>query len=102
MVGGLYGLQLQSCFFGESMFSKTTNASKLCLLFLISILKKYNYHLLDSQFYNTHLLQFGAYEITNDEYQKELKKGLKKKNTFPKKLNYSESISILQSLTQTS
>ena len=84
------------------MFSKVSNASKLCLLILISILIKYDYFLLDSQFYNPHLIQFGGYEILDTDYQKKLKKALTKDNTFPEKFTHSESISILQSLTQTS
>lgn len=84
------------------MFSKITNASKHCLTFLVSILIKYDYLLLDSQFYNPHLVQFGAYEISDDEYQIKLKIALEKKSTFPSKITYSESVSILQSLTQTS
>ena len=84
------------------MFSKTPNTSKHCLLFLISILIKYNYYILDSQFYNSHLIQFGAYEVLDEQYQKKLKHGLKKNNIFPSQMNHSESISILQSLTQTS
>ncbi len=84
------------------MFSQVTNSSKYCLLVLISVLIKNNFILLDSQFYNQHLIQFGAYEISDDEYQKKLKKGLIKNNDFDKKINYSECISILQSLTQIS
>jgi leucyl/phenylalanyl-tRNA--protein transferase len=102
LIGGLYGITIGSCFFGESMFSKITNASKQCLLFLVSILIKYDYLLLDSQFYNPHLVQFGAYEISDQDYQNKLKIALAKKNVFPTKINYSESVSILQSLTQTS
>ena len=84
------------------MFSKISNASKHCLLFLVSILIKYDYLLLDSQFYNPHLVQFGAYEILDDDYQNKLKIALAKKCTFPGKITYSESVSILQSLTQIS
>jgi len=102
LVGGLYGLHIKSCFFGESMFNKVTNSSKLCLLYLISILIKYDYYLLDSQFYNPHLIQFGAYEILDKDYQNILKIGLTKKRIFPNRMTYSESISILQSLIQTS
>ena len=58
-----------------------TDTSKLCLLFLISILKNHNFHLLDSQFYNSHLVQFGAYEISNQKYQLQLKIGINK-NVF--------------------
>ena len=69
LIGGLYGVHIKGCFFGESMFSKISNASKHCLLFLVSILIKYDYLLLDSQFYNPHLVQFGAYE--NSKYKRE-------------------------------
>ena len=102
LIGGLYGIHIKSCFFGESMFSKISNTSKYCLLFLISILIKNDFNILDSQFYNPHLIQFGAYEISDIEYQKKLKSALLKKRFFQKKINYSESISILQDLTQTS
>ena len=69
IVGGLYGIHIGKCFFGESMFSLQNNTSKFCLLFLISILSNKQFILLDSQFYNSHLLQFGAYEITNKSYE---------------------------------
>jgi leucyl/phenylalanyl-tRNA--protein transferase len=102
LAGGLYGLHLGGCFFGESMFSNITNTSKHCLLFLISNLKKNNFRILDSQFYNPHLVQFGSYEILDKEYQNKLKTALKKKCFLQKNMTHSESISILQSLTQTS
>ena len=102
LVGGLYGVHIGSCFFGESMFSKISNASKLCLIYLILILIKNEFLLLDSQFYNSHLLQFGAYEISDLQYQKELKKGLAKKNQFIDNFNFQESLLILHSLIQTS
>jgi len=98
LIGGLYGVHIGGCFFGESMFSKIDNTSKYCLLYLISILKDNNFYLLDSQFYNPHLLQFGAYEIINDEYLKILKKGVKKNCSFPESFDYQKSISILQLL----
>ena len=60
------------------MFSKVTNSSKLSLLYLISILINNNFKLLDSQFYNKHLIQFGAYEILDYNYQIKLKKSLTK------------------------
>ena len=84
------------------MFSKISNSSKLSLLYLISILIKNKFELLDSQFYNAHLIQFGAYEILDYEYQSRLKNSLSKKCLFNNKIDYSDSISILQSLTQTS
>ena len=102
IIAGLYGLKIGSCFFGESMFGDVSNSSKLCLLFLISILKKNNFNLLDSQFYNPHLLQFGSYEIYDSEYQKILKKNINKNCFFPHSFNYDESISILQFLSHKS
>ena len=102
LVGGLYGLHIGGCFFGESMFSSASNVSKLCLLFLISILLKENFNLLDSQFYNPHLLQFGAYEISNFEYQVKLKDGINKKNIFLENYNHQESVSILHSISHKS
>ena len=84
------------------MFSKTTNASKLCLLYLITILLKNKFTLLDSQFYNSHLLQFGAYEVFDFEYQKKLKKGLIKKSQFVDNFSFQESLTILHSFIHTS
>lgn len=102
LVGGLYGIHIGGCFFGESMFSKINNASKLSLLYLISILKDNNFKLLDSQFYNPHLLQFGAYEILDDEYQEKLKNLLNLNCKFPNNLTFQKSVSILQSLSHKS
>ena len=67
LIGGLYGVHIGGCFFGESMFSKVSNTSKFCLLYLIAILKKNLFSVLDSQFFNKHLVQFGAFEINNEE-----------------------------------
>lgn len=97
LIGGLYGVHLGGCFFGESMFSLVKNTSKLCLLYLISILKNQNFSLLDSQFYNSHLIQFGAYEISDQEYQIKLKNGLKDKCCFPDKFTYNNSLTELHS-----
>ena len=102
LIAGLYGVHIGSCFFGESMFSKKTNTSKLTLLYLISVLIKNKFSLLDSQFYNQHLVQFGGYEVPDIKYQALLKKGLNKKSNFENNLNFHESLSILQSLTHTS
>ena len=98
LVGGLYGLHIGGCFFGESMFSSVSNVSKLCLLFLISILLKEKFSLLDSQFYNQHLLQFGAYEISDAMYQKKLSNEIKKKCVFLENYSYRESIYNLHSI----
>jgi leucyl/phenylalanyl-tRNA--protein transferase len=68
MCGGLYGVSMGKVFFGESMFHKTSNASKIALVFLNSWLLENGYKLLDCQFINDHLLQFGAKEIPQNEY----------------------------------
>lgn len=68
LVGGLYGLSIGAAFFGESMFSLRTNASKVALVHLAARLKMGGYRLLDAQFPNPHLEQFGALEISETEF----------------------------------
>lgn len=68
LVGGLYGVSLGGTFCGESMFSTVTDASKIALIYLAAHLKQRGYSLLDSQFRNPHLDQFGLYEIPQEEY----------------------------------
>jgi leucyl/phenylalanyl-tRNA--protein transferase len=72
MVGGLYGLALGQIFCGESMFSRTTNASKIALVHLCEILDQLEFQMLDAQFMNDHLKQFGAYEMPQSDYLKKL------------------------------
>jgi len=72
LVGGLYGLAIGSAFFGESMFSRANNASKICLAHLVARLWKGGFTLLDTQFVNDHLKQFGVYEIAHEDYLKTL------------------------------
>jgi leucyl/phenylalanyl-tRNA--protein transferase len=72
----LYGIAFGKAFFGESMFSRVTDASKICLVFLVDHLRQNQFQLLDSQYLNPHLVQFGAYEITSSEYQSLLDKAL--------------------------
>jgi leucyl/phenylalanyl-tRNA--protein transferase len=77
LVGGLYGLALGGAFFGESMFSRTTDASRVCLVHLVEHLKQRGYVLLDAQVSNPHLEQFGAIEIPREEYLNRLRAALK-------------------------
>lgn len=70
MVGGLYGVAIDRAFFGESMFSLVSNASKVALVYLVEWLMKNNYTLLDTQFANDHLKQFGVTEISRLDYLK--------------------------------
>jgi leucyl/phenylalanyl-tRNA--protein transferase len=72
MVGGLYGVSLGSAFFGESMFSRATNSSKICLVHLVERLKARGFTLLDTQFTTEHLKTFGAIDVPKDEYAKML------------------------------
>ncbi|MDX2073906.1 MAG: leucyl/phenylalanyl-tRNA--protein transferase [Alphaproteobacteria bacterium] len=76
LVGGLYGVSLKRAFFGESMFSRAPNASKIALVHLVGWLRENNYTLLDTQYVNEHLLQFGVREIPRGEYMKLLQNAL--------------------------
>jgi leucyl/phenylalanyl-tRNA--protein transferase len=68
LVGGLYGVSLGSAFFGESMFSRRTDASKICLVHLVERLKERGFTLLDTQFTTEHLKTFGAVDVPKAEY----------------------------------
>jgi len=76
LVGGLYGVSLGSAFFGESMFSRRTNASKICLVHLVERLKIRGYTLLDTQFTTEHLKTFGAIDVPKQDYLKLLDKAV--------------------------
>jgi leucyl/phenylalanyl-tRNA--protein transferase len=68
LVGGLYGVKIGAAFFGESMFSRERDASKVALAHLVARLKAGGFRLLDAQFITSHLAQFGAIEIPRDVY----------------------------------
>jgi leucyl/phenylalanyl-tRNA---protein transferase len=68
LIGGLYGVSLGAAFFGESMFSRRTDASKICLVHLVERLRGKSFQLLDTQFTTDHLKNFGAIDIPKDEY----------------------------------
>ncbi|MEN8693780.1 MAG: leucyl/phenylalanyl-tRNA--protein transferase [Akkermansiaceae bacterium] len=70
--GGLYGIKIGNAFFGESMFSRKTDASKIALVKLVEWLREEGVMLLDTQWMTEHLRQFGGYEMESDEYLKEL------------------------------
>ena len=82
LVGGLYGLAMGGAFFGESMFSRVPNASKVALAHLVSRLDERGYVLLDTQWVTEHLTQFGAHEIPRSTYLKRLNKALNLHCTF--------------------
>lgn len=78
LVGGLYGIAIEKAFFGESMFSIETNTSKLALVHLVEFMKANEFMLLDTQYLNPHLTQFGAVEISDEKYMIQLKEALAK------------------------
>ncbi len=82
LVGGLYGVSLGGAFFGESMFSRVPNASKVALAALVSRLQARGYALLDTQWVTEHLTQFGAHEIPRSAYLKALRQALPRTCTF--------------------
>ncbi len=102
LVGGLYGVSLGAAFFGESMFSREADASKVALAHLIMRLVKGGYRLLDTQFTTPHLRQFGALEVPREEYKMRLAQALSVTAQFPVEVAEEELESFLQSITQTS
>lgn len=103
LVGGLYGVSLGRAFFGESMFSRERDASKIALVYLVARLIHGGFVLLDTQFVTGHLAQFGAIEIERDDYKSRLAEAL----TGPPGDFYSLAgdtcpSAILQSISQTS
>ncbi len=76
LVGGLYGVSLRGAFFGESMFSRRTDASKVCLVHLVDRLKRQGFALLDTQFTTDHLQRFGAVDIPRETYNSLLDEAL--------------------------
>ena len=86
LVGGLYGVSLGGAFFGESMFSRVTDASKVALVHLVARLRHGGYRLLDTQFLTPHLAQFGAVEITRARYHRLLGEALRYRAVFPRDL----------------
>lgn len=82
LVGGLYGVSLGTAFFGESMFSRTRDTSKMALVHLVERLKAGGFTLLDTQFITDHLKQFGAIEIPRDDYKALLEQALQFQGDF--------------------
>ncbi|MFW6060298.1 MAG: leucyl/phenylalanyl-tRNA--protein transferase [Phycisphaeraceae bacterium] len=76
LAGGLYGVALGGAFFGESMFSRRTDASKVCLVKLVEHLRQRGFALLDVQFHNPHLAQFNLYELPHRDYLERLQAAL--------------------------
>ena len=76
LAGGLYGVSIGGAFFGESMFTRATDASKVCLVHLVEHLRNRGYTLLDVQFTNAHLAQFGVEEVPCEVYLRRLEEAV--------------------------
>ncbi len=82
LVGGLYGVSLGRAFFGESMFSRERDASKVCLVHLVERVRRQGFVLLDTQFTTEHLKRFGAVDVPRRRYEKLLEEALKGEAIF--------------------
>lgn len=83
LVGGLYGVRLGAAFFGESMFSRQRDASKVALVYLVDALRRGSFTLLDTQFITAHLAQFGAIEVPRTQYLVLLNQALNREAFWP-------------------
>lgn len=77
LAGGLYGVALGGAFFGESMFHRETDASKIALMALVERLRERGYQLLDTQWTTPHLERFGAIDVSRREYLRRLERALR-------------------------
>ena len=102
LVGGLYGVSLGGAFFGESMFSRATDASKVALVHLVARLKAGGFTLLDAQFMTDHLSQFGAEEVPADTYHARLAEAVMLEADFYTLPEAAGGAYVLQSIGQTS
>jgi leucyl/phenylalanyl-tRNA--protein transferase len=86
LVGGLYGVSIGGAFFGESMFSRVADASKVALVHLVALMREGGFRLLDMQFVTPHLAQFGAIEVPRAQYRRLLDDALSYRCVFPRGL----------------
>ncbi len=82
LAGGLYGVALGAAFFGESMFSRERDASKVALVHLVERLRSRKFELLDTQFITQHLARFGTIEIPRSDYLIRLRAAIRKERSF--------------------
>jgi len=102
LVGGLYGVSIGGAFFGESMFSRERDASKVALVHLMARLIKGGFRLLDCQFMTEHLRGFGAVEIPREEFRALLADAIDRTATFQRELGGEDACVIVQDNTRTS
>ena len=98
LVGGLYGISLGAVFFGESMFSKETNASKVALVHLIARMRLGGFKLLDTQFTTNHLSQFGVIEIPSKQYLELLDEALQYQGLFRSSYCHGEISEVIETM----
>lgn len=99
LVGGLYGVSLGGVFFGESMFSRASEASKIALVTLVEILREAGYEMLDTQYVNDHLKQFGVEAVPKRRYMTKLEKAL---NASPNPSTLFSTVSVRKGLASAS
>lgn len=102
LVGGLYGVSVGAAFFGESMFSRERDASKVALVHLAARLIKGGFRLLDCQFMTEHLRSFGAIEVAREEFRILLADAIDQPATFQRELAGADPCAIVQDSTRTS
>jgi leucyl/phenylalanyl-tRNA--protein transferase len=95
LAGGLYGVKIGAAFFGESMFSRQRDASKVALVHLVARLNAGRFHLLDAQFINNHLKQFGAVEVERNNYHEMLDAALEGEADFHRFTSDADSQAVL-------
>ena len=102
LVGGVYGVTLGAAFFGESMFSRRTDASKIALTYLVDRLRRGGFQLFDAQFLTPHLASLGAIEVTRAEYHRRLEAALAGQGDFTGPALPASPQDVVQRITQTS
>jgi len=102
LVGGLYGVSVGAAFFGESMFSRERDASKVALVHLAARLIQGGFRLLDCQFMTEHLRSFGAIEIPREAFRALLADAIDRPATFQRELGGADPCAIVQASTRTS
>ncbi len=101
LVGGVFGVTLGAAFFGESMFSRRTDASKIALAYLVDRLRQTGFQLFDTQFLTAHLASLGAIEIPRSDYRKALEEAIGDSADFAAEVPQSAD-GVIQRITQTS
>ena len=102
LVGGLYGVEIGRAFCGESMFSRVPDASKVALAWLVALMRRAGFALLDCQFMTEHLRSFGAIEIPRDDFKARLAEAIDRPATFQRELGDADPCAIVQESTRRS